>query len=207
MDYTIVQLSLSDRVYDILKDRILSGELQGGMGVPEEQLAQQFGVSRTPIREAIHRLAEYGLVVLRPRNHATVYTMENKEATDIAKVRITLEHLAVDSITKEEIEQHADRLSSLADDCHNCLGTGNRAQLWVKDSLFHLELVKCANNKALTSLYERLDAQIQLLRIAQNYTDDSVSHVLDQHGQIIQYLQNGDTGACKTLLVRHITHT
>jgi DNA-binding GntR family transcriptional regulator len=51
----------------MLKDQILSGQLKGGMKIPEESLAEQFGVSRTPIREAIRRLAEYGLVTIKPR--------------------------------------------------------------------------------------------------------------------------------------------
>ena len=53
-----IQNSLSDQVYTMLKDQILSGQLKGGMKIPEESLAEQFGVSRTPIREAIRRLAK-----------------------------------------------------------------------------------------------------------------------------------------------------
>ena len=52
-----IQSSLSDQVYTMLKEQILNGQLKGGMKIPEESLAEQFGVSRTPIREAIRRLA------------------------------------------------------------------------------------------------------------------------------------------------------
>ena len=73
MTYSINKESLSDKVYALVKHQILSGELTGGMVISEEQLAQQFGVSRTPIREAIRRLSEYGLVIIKPRSHAMVY--------------------------------------------------------------------------------------------------------------------------------------
>ena len=67
MPQQIIQDSLAEKVYNLVKRQILSGELKGGMTIPEEHLAQQFGVSRTPIREAIRRLTDYGLVVLKRR--------------------------------------------------------------------------------------------------------------------------------------------
>ena len=54
--------NLSDEIYNLLKAQILNGKLAGGEKIPEESLAKQFGVSRTPIREAVRRLGEYGLV-------------------------------------------------------------------------------------------------------------------------------------------------
>lgn len=206
MTQIIVQDSLADKVYGLLKSRILSGELQGGMTIPEEQLARQFGVSRTPIREAVRRLAEYGLVVLKPRSHAMVHRVDGKEAGDIARVRIALEQLAVDSLTPETIERNIDRLSRLAADCQYYLGIGDRAALFEKDSLFHLELVKCAGNDALYTLYERLDSRIQLLRIAQNLPEDELGRIVSQHGQMLRHLRAGDKDACRDLVLRHVTH-
>jgi GntR family transcriptional regulator, rspAB operon transcriptional repressor len=206
MAQIIIQNSLADKVYDLLKDQILSGELTGGMFIPEEQLAQQFGVSRTPIREAIRRLAEYGLVVLKPRSHAQVYQINDKEARDIARVRVVLERLAVESMTPESINGSIDQLARLAADCQYYLGIGNRAALFEKDSLFHLELVRCANNSTLYNLFERLDAQVQLLRVAQNLPDDELGQIINQHGQLLQYLRNGDIAASKALLYKHIVH-
>lgn len=206
MSQIIHQSSLADKVYDILKSQILSGELKGGMTIPEETLAQQFGVSRTPIREAIRRLSEYGLVVLKPRSYAMVYAINEKEADDIAKVRVALEQLAVQLITPESIEQKIELLSRLAADCQYYLGMGNRAALFEKDSLFHLELVKCAQNVALYMLYERLDAQVQLLRIAQNLSEEKLGMIINQHGQMLQHLRAGKTEECKELIYNHVMH-
>ena len=60
--YAIQRQSLSEQVYHYIKRLILSGEIRGGEKIPEEKVAQQFGVSRTPIREALKRLEEYGLI-------------------------------------------------------------------------------------------------------------------------------------------------
>jgi len=190
----------------MLKDQILSGQLKGGMKIPEESLAEQFGVSRTPIREAIRRLAEYGLVTIKPRSHATVSVITEQEANDIARVRVTLEQLAIDSIDETSYSRNVKELSRYAADCQYAMGIGDRATVFEQDSLFHLALVRSSGNSALISICERLDAKIQQLRIAQNLPEDELSYYLGQHAQMMTLLKNGDKEACKRLLYEHITH-
>lgn len=201
-----IQNSLSDQVYTMLKDQILSGQLKGGMKIPEESLAEQFGVSRTPIREAIRRLAEYGLITIKPRSHATVSVITEQEASDIARVRVTLEQLAIDSIDEDSYAQHVKELSRYAADCQYAMGIGDRATVFEQDSLFHLALIRASRNSALMSICERLDAKIQQLRIAQNLPEDELSYYLGQHAQMMSLLKNGDKAACKRMLYEHITH-
>ncbi|MDT4762984.1 GntR family transcriptional regulator [Sphaerochaeta sp. PS] len=201
-----VQNSLSDQVYTMLKEQILSGQLEGGMKIPEEALAEQFGVSRTPIREAIRRLSEYGLVTIKPRSHAIVSVISPDEAMDIARVRVSLEQLAIDSITEQAYNEHVKELSRYAADCQYAMGIGDRATVFEQDSLFHLALIKASNNSALISICERLDAKIQQLRIAQNLPEDELAYYLHQHSKIMNLLKNGEKEACKQLLYEHITH-
>ncbi len=201
-----IQNSLSDQVYTMLKDQILSGQLRGGMKIPEESLAEQFGVSRTPIREAIRRLAEYGLITIKPRSHATVSLISEQEATDIARVRVTLEQLAIDSIDEASYTRNVKELSRYAADCQYAMGIGDRATVFEQDSLFHLALIRSSGNSALISICERLDAKIQQLRIAQNLPEDELSYYLGQHAQMMTLLKNGEKEACKRLLYEHITH-
>lgn len=201
-----IQSSLSDQVYTMLKEQILNGQLKGGMKIPEESLAEQFGVSRTPIREAIRRLAEYGLVSIKARSHAMVSIITDKEALDIARVRITLEQLAVDSIDEAGYQSHVKELSRYAADCQYAMGIGDRATVFQQDSLFHLTLIKASHNTALVSLYERLDAKIQQLRIAQNLPEEELSHYLGQHVQMMNLLKGGEKERCKALIAEHISH-
>ncbi|MDO8944225.1 MAG: GntR family transcriptional regulator, partial [Desulfobacterales bacterium] len=78
--YEIHRQSLSEQVYHYIKRLILSGEIRGGEKIPEEKVAQRFGVSRTPIREALSRLEEYGLIQIKPRSYAEVVALEPHEA-------------------------------------------------------------------------------------------------------------------------------
>lgn len=202
----IKNISLADRVYQELESQILSFKLKSGDTIPEVNLAKQFGVSRTPIREAIHRLAEYGLVELVPNNHAIVYTISAKEANDIALVRIGLEELAINYITAESLKDHLSELNRLADECKTHLDNDDRASAFILDSLFHLELIKTSDNLSLIKLYKRLDSQIQLLRVNQNLPNNALKSYLDHHEQIIEYLKLGEKEKCKKLLNTHIYH-
>ncbi len=207
MANSIKKESLSDKVYALVKREILSGELKGGEIISEEALARRNGVSRTPIREALRRLSEYGLVIIKPRSHAVVYKVDNKEVTDIAKVRLSLEELMVQSLTPESVTEHIEDLSRLAADCQYFMSIGNRAEVFVKDSEFHLELVKCTGNQALYDLYERLDAKVQLLRIAQNLDNDDLPMIIAQHLTIIDSLRRGSMEEALALVREHIIHS
>lgn len=200
------QQSLADQVYARLKEEILSGELKGGMKIPEELLSEQFGVSRTPIREAIRRLNEYGLVTIVPRSHSFVTIVTEKEAEDIGRVRVALEQLAIESIDQKSYMAHVEDLSRYASTCQYAIGIGDRATVFEQDSLFHITLVKASNNNCLLDIYKRLDAKIQQLRIAQNLPDGDLSYYLNQHSQMMLLLKNGKKEACKALIADHIYH-
>ncbi len=201
---TIIQESLSDKVYTIIKRQILSGELPGGTMLREEAYAEQFGVSRTPIREALRRLSEYGLVSIKPRSQAVVHQVTEKEFSDITHIRYALETLVIESLFTIPIEMHLKRLVALADECTTLAHQHNRAQLFVKDSEFHLDLAKTTGNKALFDLYNRLDAKVQLIRVAQNLADSDLSNTIDQHYQLLDALESHDKTAGLNFIQEHI---
>lgn len=97
-------------------------------------------------------------------------------------------------------------LSRYAADCQYAMGIGDRATVFQQDSLFHLTLVKASKNTALIFLYERLDAKIQQVRIAQNLPEEDLTYCLNQHAQMMSHLKNGEKEACKQLIYDHISH-
>ena len=100
-------LPLRDVVFQTLREAILRGDLKPGERLMELHLASKLGVSRTPIREAIHMLQQEGLVVTVPRRGAEVAKMTEKDMEDVLLIREALEILAVqlacDNITEEQI--------------------------------------------------------------------------------------------------------
>lgn len=198
--------NLSDEIYTLLKSKILRGEYKGGEKIPEEYLAKEFGVSRTPIREAVRRLGEYGLVDIKPRCYAVVSSISEKEAADIARVRIDLECLAIDLITPKNLEANLKDLARHAAECQYAADIDDRAGIFIQDSLFHLSLVKASDNITLYNVYERLEIKIQQLRVNQNLYSLDLKDYIKQHGTIMSLLKEGKKQDCKNLMYEHIIH-
>lgn len=191
----------------MVKGEILSGSIPCGSKISEDGLASKFGVSRTPIREALKRLASYGIVKMEPRSHSSVISLSEKEGDDIATFRIALENFAIDHIDRAEFEASLETLCRHASECQYALGVGNRAKAFELDSLFHNTLIGTCRNSALSDVYERLDAKIQLLRIAQNSPDSELIGYLMQHARMIELLKAGKKEEAKKLMYEHIMHT
>ena len=203
----LISQSLADQVYELVKREILKGNIKGGEKIREDNLATQFGVSRTPIREALTRLAEYGLITIIPRSHAAVVQISDKAAADIASLRVELEMYAIRKITQEGFSSVLNQISRYAADCQYALSVGERGRAFELDSLFHVCLMSATGNDALIDVYNRLDGKIQLLRIEQNLDDEQLSEYMAQHTQIIQYIKSGNTEAACELIAEHILHS
>lgn len=202
--YNIERQSLADQVYKYIKRLILSGELKGGEKVPEERVAQLFGVSRTPIREALRRLEEYGLIKIKPRSYALVVELAPSEAEQIARVRARLESLAVELLAEKGTEEDFDILEQLVNECDELLVTGDLASTFEKDSQLHLEIAKRTGNRHLYEIFEKIDAKVQLLRLVLHLPVNELTGFIGQHKDIIHYIKMHNKEAAAKLMTKHI---
>lgn len=202
----IKQLSLSDLVYNQIKQQILNGDLKAGDKIAEEDFATQYGVSRTPIREALKKLSEYGLITIVPRSHAIVNSISKKEAQDIAEIRVALEQFAIDNFDENILKEKLETLEKYDTECIEALMTNNKAKLFESDSLFHSTLIAATSNTILVDLFHRLDSKVQLLRLEQATSFSELGEYLKQHKVIINYIMNNDLIKAKELLKKHIFH-
>ena len=202
----LVSKSLADQVYEQVKEMILSGQIQCGEKISEDSLAMQFEVSRTPIREALRRLSTYGLVEMAPRSHTSVIEISEKESQDIGLFRVNLENFAIDNIDMDIFKASLEDICRYSVECQYALNMGNRAKAFELDSLFHVALIKTANNTAFTDTYERLDAKIQLLRVRQNESNEKLLEYIMQHTKLIELLKIGKKEEAKELMKVHILH-
>lgn len=184
--------SLAEQIYIKLKSMILSGQLKAGQQIAEESLTDSFGVSRTPIREAIRRLGEYGLVRIRPRARIEVIQLTDKEIHDVMEVRSALEKLAAALVSKNAAAADLHNLKAIAGQCHKHLAAGNISRTFETDSRFHLELARLSDNWALLQSLERLDAFVQLARLVHCLTVDKISAALTMHDELVDALAGGD---------------
>jgi len=202
--YEIHRQSLSEQVYHYIKRLILSGEIRGGEKIPEEKVAQQFGVSRTPIRGALHRLEEYGLIQIKPRSYAVVVALEPQEAGALAMIRSQLETLAVSLLTDCGTEQDFKELGLLAQECNALIAEGDIAAAFEKDSLLHLEIARRAGNRHLYEICEKLDAKVQLLRLVLRLPLEKLKLYIQHHDEIINAMKRRDKESAVALMKHHI---
>jgi DNA-binding GntR family transcriptional regulator len=202
--YEIHRQSLSDQVYCYIKRLILSGEIRGGERIPEEKVAQQFGVSRTPIREALSRLEEYGLIQIKPRSYAEVVALEPHEAGQLAVIRSQLETLAVSLLADCGTEEDFRELDLLAAECNALIAEGDIATTFEKDSLLHLEIARRTGNLHLYEICEKLDAKIQLLRLVLSIPLKKLKVYVKHHDEIINAMKRRDKESAIALMNHHI---
>lgn len=201
------KMSLADQVFENIKVDILSGTLTTGSKVSEEELVAKYNVSRTPVREALRKMSDYGLITIVPRSHAEITTITPKDAKDIADLRITLELYALNNLTSKSFSDQLDEMARNAATCQYYLSIGQRGKCFESDSLFHLALINAANNSVLSSMYTKFDAKIQLLRVKQNETDSRLGDYIAQHIEIINLLKNGEIEKAKEILADHVKHS
>jgi DNA-binding GntR family transcriptional regulator len=202
--YKIHRQSLSEQVYQYIKRLILSGEILGGERIPEEKVAKQFGVSRTPIREALSRLEDYGLIRIKPRSYAVVVALDPCEADQLAVIRAQLETLTVDLLTDCGTNDDFKALDFLAQECNALIAEGDIAAAFEKDSLLHLEIARRTGNRHLYEIYEKLDAKIQLLRLVLRLPLEKLILYIKHHDEIIRLMKERNKEAAVALMKHHV---
>lgn len=179
-------LPLRDVVFNTLRSAILTGELKPGERLMEIHLAQKLGVSRTPIREAIHKLELEGLVTLLPRRGAEVSQITEKSMQDVLEVRSTLDALCVELACERITEQE---LESLKLACEEFAGAVQKKDLQMiahKDVALHDIIVQATGNARLVQMVNNLSEQMYRYRF--EYIKDETKHasLVEEHQKIYE---------------------
>jgi DNA-binding GntR family transcriptional regulator len=175
---------LRDQAYARLRDAILDGTLEPGEQLKDAELAEWLGLSRTPIREAVARLEEYGLVVTKPQSSTRVAPLSARDARDAFTVVAALEALAaslgVPRLTGADLET----MRVVNRDFAHALGAADVDAALAADDRFHGVLVKAAANREITRSLERLMPKIRRLERAR-FGSLSGRRSVEQHERII----------------------
>ncbi len=194
-------------VYNALKDRILGFALYPGTRVTETELAADFGVSRTPIREALQRLAAEGFVTIRPKQGCFVRELDIEEIDQLYQVRIALESLALE----QALERMArPELEALARDWHPARADAAPTSVDAmaqRDESFHIALARGSGNRVLTGLLEDINTRIHIIRRL-DFTDrERIAVTYAEHHRIAALLLAGDLATARELMGAHIRYS
>ncbi len=205
--HKIVQLGYGEQVYQHLKHMILSRELTPGERIPEGRIATLFNVSRTPIREAIKKLNEYGLVETFPRSFSVVTKISTKQAIDIGELRTAYENFALHLIFQKKLinDKLLKTLRKASDESVEAMqGNKDWEKAFEKDTEFHHAIISAADNEYLSEAFEKLDTRIQLVRLNMNVTPETFIEDIRQHYGVIEMLESGNEEEAIKRLDSHI---
>lgn len=197
-------LPLRDVVFNTLRQAILTGELKPGERLMEIHLANRLGVSRTPIREAIHKLELEGLVTMIPRRGAEVAQITEKSMNDVLEVRRALDalcaELACDRITPEELNH----LKKACEEFESAVKSKDLKLVAQTDVALHESIVRATGNQRLIQLVQNLSEQMYRYRF--EYIKDTSQHqtLIEEHRIIYQSIVNKQKDIAAQAAMTHI---
>jgi DNA-binding GntR family transcriptional regulator len=201
-----VKKSVTDLIVGNLREAILSQTLPGGTPLIEKQLAEEFKVSKTPVREALLRLAQTGLVDFAHAKGATVHQLGFAEMQDILEMRQVLEPLALEqsatNLTREDIKTLEQLLASAA----KPQVQQNLSKLSEVNNGFHNILYSRAENVLLLKWLDDLNDRRRLISVKGWKTENRSSEELKEHRAILQAIKQKNFVLAVKQLERHITN-
>lgn len=192
---------LREIVLDALREAIVSGVLEPGERLMEIQLAEEMGVSRTPVREAISKLELEGFVIMIPRKGAYVAGVSYKDVKDVFEIRAALEGLAAglaaQKATQEEIEQMEQAL-------HYEREPASLEEMVQSDTDFHALLYKASRNERLIQILGNLREQIQRFRTTSLAVPGRVKNAIQEHRAVADAIARRNVEDARRLATAHI---
>jgi DNA-binding GntR family transcriptional regulator len=202
----VAHKSLRETVVEAIREMILSGELERGERLTEDKLAERLGVSRNPIREAIHALEATGLVNVIPRRGAYVASIDAEHAVRIQEIRGAIEAWVVHAAAERHDAADLARIDEAIRVGKKASRTRDYAAAANAHREFHLALEAATKNEYLTSIMDPLRQRTELVFsvLAGGRSRNTVQW--DEHEAIRDAVAARDSGLARQLMAQHIDH-
>ncbi|MGL5513392.1 MAG: GntR family transcriptional regulator [Sporomusa sp.] len=198
---------LREVVAETLREAIASGILRAGERLMEIQLAEELGVSRTPVREAIRKLELEGFVVMMPRRGTYVADLSIKDINEVFEIRTALDvlaaGLAVERITEEELEQ----LERLLVEIGELLEQGDVDKLVESDSQFHDVLYRASRNDRLVGIINNLREQFTRFRSISIKYPGRMQDTVNEHRRLVEAIASRDIDLAQQIAREHMENS
>ena len=196
--------SLEEMVYSRLEEEILTGELICGTSLGEIALAKRLGVSRTPIRGALHRLAEEGLVEILPNRGATVIGINVDDLIAIYKIRQRLEGLASSLAAKRITEEELSKLAEAVELAEFYISKNDTEHIKELDTVFHSIIYRASGSRFLARTLSELHRKIKSYRKRSLSVPGRLEKSESEHREILKAIRSGDADMADKLTSRHV---
>ena len=195
---------LREMVYEELKLQILTGAISPGTRMMEVELADEMGVSRTPIREAIRKLEKEGLVTIEPRKGAYASMISTEDMVEILEVRQDLEGLAAYFAADRMQPAQLEELKTVSEHYNEAVTSGSMEDMIKYDTRFHRIIVDSCHNKILVQMIEQL--QELVLRFRYIYYDNfkRAENMPEEHAAILGAIEKNSPDEAREAADVHI---
>lgn len=201
-------LTKNDFAYAQLRQLILTGALEPGSQIPQSKLAEEMGLSTTPLREAISRLSAEGLVTLTAHRDARVSEATSKEAEDLYRIRMQLDPLAAELAAAERTEVEMQAINS-AERLMLPLTSTDNAEALLAHREFHRSIYNASHNPTLIDMLERLWDKADRYRIIglrhQGDSPEETKRAAAEHQELVEAIQAGESQRARSVMEKHIS--
>jgi len=199
-------LSLSSKVFVKLEYDILSGKYKPGESLKEAKLSSEFGVSRTPVREAIRKLELEGLVEYVPNRGAIVKGISDQDVKDIYTIRMLIEGLAARWATERITRDELNRLEEILQLEELYTKKNDLGQLIRCDNSFHETIFQASKSIPLMNTLSSFHHFVMKARAVSFSTPGRAAEVLKEHRAIMEAIMAGDADKAETLTTEHVSN-
>lgn len=196
--------TLRKRVYKHLRDKIIRGQLPPGERLVENRIAKALGVSRTPVREALHNLEMEGLVEAVPRVGYIVKPISEAEVYEICEIRTAIEVLAARWAMARDRERLIRDLRRNLETTERRVSKGNIRAFVDLDAQFHEIIARHSGSQRLLEMALMLRKHMLRYRLESIYEEDNVRRAIEGHRAVLRAIEEGDPAAVEEALRRHI---
>jgi len=193
-------LTLRESILETIRDAIISGTLKPGEKVAEPELAERFGISRTPIREAFRQLESEGYLKVVPRKGAVVVSFSQRDVEEFYAIKSILEGYAARRACERITSREIDKLQTINEKLALLAKEGDVKHFFKVHNNFHELFVRTADNDKLTELIMNLVGRFQRLRIASLSLPGRMDFSVQEHQKIIDAFRDKDADLAENLV-------
>ncbi|MCZ8262054.1 MAG: GntR family transcriptional regulator [Beijerinckiaceae bacterium] len=195
---------LHDEVAERLRELILTGELEPRERINEVELCERFGISRTPLREAIKILATEGLLELLPNRGARVGHVSQSEIEEMIEVVAGLEATAAELACRSITDAEVDVIEAKTLVMQKAYARGDEKSYFTLNREIHEAMMQAARNATLANIYANLSSRIQRMRYTAHKTPEQWQRAMDEHTRMAELLRVRDGEALARVVRDHI---
>ncbi len=193
-------LTLREKILETIREAIIKGTLKPGEKVAEPELAERFGISRTPIREAFRQLESEGFLVVIPRKGAVVVSFSPKEIEEFYAIKSILEGYAARRACENLSDREIEKLKAINDKLRQMADEADIKHFFKVHNEFHELFIRAADNEKLHELISSLLGKFQRLRLTSLSLPGRMSVSVQEHEKIIEAFRDRDAELAEQLV-------